>query len=303
MGEKGMIPNKILVTGAKGQLGTDLVSLLKQRGHDVNGYGKDVLDITNFEDVKHLIGEIHPDIVIHTAAYTNVDAAESECDQAYWINGVGTRNVAVASEQVNAKLMYVSTDYVFDGTSHEPYQEFQSTSPRSVYGKSKLAGEQFVRDFHSQFFIVRTSWLFGKHGKNFIKTMLKLAKERSSLSVVSDQVGCPTYTVDLAECITNMIETERYGTYHVSNSRNCSWYEFAKEIFRQADVSVNVLPVTTDEFPRPAPRPKNSILEHQMLRLNGFSEMRHWRFALAAFLTELGYHNEVLEEVQSNKQD
>ena len=210
--------------------------------------------------------------------------AESEPDQPFLVNAYGTRNVAVASEAVGVKLVYVSTDYVFDGTANTPYHEFSPTNPMSVYGKSKLAGEQFVRDLHSKFFIVRTSWVFGKHGNNFVKTMLKLAQERDELKVVDDQVGSPTYTVDLARCILDLIQTEKYGIYHVSNSGHCSWYEFAKAIFEEAGVEVKVNPCTTKDFPRPAPRPAYSVLDHMALRLNGFKEMPNWRDSLKGYL-------------------
>ncbi|STO36084.1 dTDP-4-dehydrorhamnose reductase [[Flavobacterium] thermophilum] len=275
---------KVVVTGAKGQLGTDLVHLLADKGYEVYGYGREELDITNFDQVKQIIGKVNPDVVIHTAAYTKVDLAESEPDQAFAINAYGTRNVAVASEKVGAKLVYVSTDYVFDGTANVPYHEFAPTNPLSVYGKSKLAGEQFVRDLHSKFFIVRTSWVYGKHGNNFVKTMLKLAQERDELMVVHDQIGCPTYTVDLANCVLELIQTEKYGVYHVSNSGHCSWYEFAKAIFEEAGIKVKVNPCTTKDFPRPAPRPAYSVFEHMALRLNGFKEMPNWRDSLKSFL-------------------
>jgi dTDP-4-dehydrorhamnose reductase len=275
---------KVVVTGAKGQLGTDLVHLLADRGYEVYGYGREELDITNFDQVKQVISEVNPDVVIHAAAYTKVDLAESEPDQAFLINAYGTRNVVVASEAVGAKLVYVSTDYVFDGTANVPYNEFAPTNPLSVYGKSKLAGEQFVRDLHSKFFIVRTSWVYGKHGNNFVKTMLKLAQERDELMVVHDQIGCPTYTVDLANCILELIRTEKYGIYHVSNSGHCSWYEFAKAIFEEAGIEVKVKPCTTNDFPRPAPRPAYSVFEHMALRLNGFKEMPHWRESLKNFI-------------------
>jgi dTDP-4-dehydrorhamnose reductase len=277
---------KVLVTGAKGQLGTDLLLLLSDRGYEVYGYGREELDITNCDQVKRVIFEVHPDVVIHAAAYTKVDLAESETDLAYLINAYGTRNVAVASETVNAKLVYISTDYVFDGTANTPYNEFSATNPQSVYGKSKLAGEQFVRDLHSKFFIVRTSWVYGKHGNNFVKTMLKLAKERNELMVVNDQVGCPTYTVDLANCILDLIQTDKYGIYHVSNTGQCSWYEFAKAIFEEAGVNVKVNPCTTKDFPRLAPRPSYSVFDHMALRLNGFNNVRDWKKALKDYFKD-----------------
>jgi dTDP-4-dehydrorhamnose reductase len=275
---------KVIVTGAKGQLGTDLVYLLADRGYEVYGYGRKELDITNFDQVKQVINEVNPDVVIHAAAYTKVDLAESEPDQAFLINAYGTRNVAIASEAVGAKLVYISTDYVFDGTANTPYNEFAQTNPLSVYGKSKLAGEQFVRDLHPKFYIVRTSWVYGKHGNNFVKTMLKLAQERDELMIVHDQVGCPTYTVDLANCILELIQTEKYGVYHVSNSGHCSWYEFAKAIFEESGIEIKINPCTTKDFPRPAPRPPYSVFEHMALRLNGFKEMKHWKEALKSFL-------------------
>ncbi|MED3749345.1 dTDP-4-dehydrorhamnose reductase [Geobacillus stearothermophilus] len=278
---------KVVVTGAKGQLGTDLVDLLSDRGYEVYGYGREELDITDFAQVKQVITEIRPDVVIHAAAYTKVDLAESEPDQAFFINAYGTRNVAVASEAVGAKLVYISTDYVFDGMANTPYNEFASTNPLSVYGKSKLAGEQFVRDLHLKFFIVRTSWVYGKHGNNFVKTMLKLAQERDELMVVNDQVGCPTYTVDLANCILELIQTEKYGIYHVSNSGHCSWYEFAKAIFEEAGIKVKINPCTTKDFPRPAPRPAYSVFEHMALNLNGFRGIRNWREALKEFMIRI----------------
>ncbi|MCG3084236.1 dTDP-4-dehydrorhamnose reductase [Anoxybacillus sp. LAT_35] len=275
---------KVVVTGAKGQLGTDVVHLLADRGYEVYGYGREELDITNFDQVKQIIGKVNPDVVIHAAAYTKVDLAESEPDQAFLINAYGTRNVAVVSEAVGAKLVYISTDYVFDGTATTPYNEFAPTNPLSIYGKSKLAGEQFVRDLHSKFFIFRTSWVYGKHGNNFVKTMLKLAQERDELMVVHDQVGCPTYTVDLSNCILELIQTEKYGIYHVSNSGHCSWYEFAKAIFEEAGIKVKVNPCTTKDFPRPAPRPAYSVLAHMALRMNGFRELPYWRDSLRDFL-------------------
>ncbi|MDQ0162551.1 dTDP-4-dehydrorhamnose reductase [Aeribacillus alveayuensis] len=280
---------KVVVTGAKGQLGTNLVHLLADRGYEGYGYGREELDITKFDQVKQVITKARPDVVIHAAAYTKVDLAESDPDQAFLINAYGTRNVAVASEAVGSKLVYISTDYVFDGMANEPYKEFAPTNPLSVYGKSKLAGEQFVRDLHSRFFIVRTSWVYGKHGNNFVKTMLKLAEERDELMVVHDQVGCPTYTVDLANCILELIQTEKYGVYHVSNSGHCSWYEFAKAIFEEAGIKVKVNPCKKKDFPRPAPRPSYSVFEHMALRLNGFTKMRYWREALSEFICQLNF--------------
>ncbi len=283
-----MNKQKILVTGAKGQLGTEMVKLLKEMKYEVYGYGRAELDITDFQQVKNVIDHIRPNIVIHAAAYTKVDAAESEPDQTFLVNAYGTRNVTVASEHIGAKLVYISTDYVFDGTANVPYNEFAFTNPINVYGKSKLAGEQFVRDLHSKFFIIRTSWVYGKHGNNFVKTMLKLAQEQKQLFVVDDQIGCPTYAVDLVSCIFQLIQTEKYGVYHISNSGHCSWYEFAKAIFEEANVNIVVNPCKTKDYPRPARRPPYSVLDHMALRLNGFKELRHWREALKEFIKVYG---------------
>ncbi|TYR78845.1 dTDP-4-dehydrorhamnose reductase [Priestia megaterium] len=277
----------VLITGANGQLGKELVELFSEKGFDVYGFGRDKMDVTNQEQVKEIIHRIKPNIVLHSAAHTKVDLAESEPAQAFAINAYGTRNVAVVAEQVGAKLVYVSTDYVFDGTGTEPYHEFSPTSPLGVYGKSKLAGEQFVRDLHSQFFIVRTSWVYGKHGGNFVKTMLKLGEERKELSVVADQIGCPTYTLDLAMTILELVQTEKYGVYHVSNSGQCSWYEFAKAIFEEAGMDVSVNPCTTADFPRPAPRPAYSVFKHMSLEINSFLIPRDWKSGLSHFLNTI----------------
>ncbi|MED3936483.1 dTDP-4-dehydrorhamnose reductase [Priestia megaterium] len=277
---------KVLITGANGQLGKELVELFTEKGFEVYGFGRDKMDITNQAQVQEVINTLKPNIVLHSAAHTQVDLAESEPDQAFLINAYGTRNVAVAAEAVGAKLVYVSTDYVFDGTSNEPYNEFSPTSPLGVYGKSKLAGEQFVRDLHSKFFIVRTSWVYGKYGANFVKTMLKLGEEREELSVVADQRGCPTYTLDLANAILELVNSEKYGIYHISNSGSCSWYEFAQAIFEEAGINVKVTPCTTADFPRPAARPAYSVFKHMALKMNGFEELRHWKKGLSHFLNQ-----------------
>ncbi|HHW38559.1 MAG TPA: dTDP-4-dehydrorhamnose reductase [Bacillales bacterium] len=277
---------KILVTGAEGQLGTDLVMMLKVTGYDVLGMGKSALDITNEKKVYNMISQIKPDIIIHCAAYTQVDKAEAEPDYAFLINGIGTRNIALASEKIGAKLVYISTDYVFDGCEDAPYHEFAPVSPINVYGSSKLAGEMYVRDFHSKFFIVRTSWVFGGYGNNFVKTMLHLSKEKDQLKVVNDQIGSPTYTVDLSTCIMQLMESDKYGIYHVSNSGSCSWYEFAREIFSQTKNKIELEPCTTEEFPRPAKRPIYSVLDHMGLRINGFDPIPDWKDGLTRFLLQ-----------------
>ena len=280
----------VLVTGAEGQLGSDLVRLLKLSGYIVFGMGKYELDITNEEMVNKVVSLLKPEIIIHCAAYTQVDKAESEQDIAFLINGIGTRNIAIAAENNHSKLIYISTDYVFDGCSTTPYHEFSPVSPINIYGNSKLAGEMMVRDFHSKFFIIRTSWVFGTNGNNFVKTMLKLSKEKEQLLVVNDQFGCPTYTGDLSKCIIQLMETNKYGIYHVSNSGSCSWFEFAKEIFRQTNNSIKLEPCRTDQFPRPAKRPSYSVMDNMGLRINNFDPMPHWKNALKRFLIKNNLH-------------
>jgi dTDP-4-dehydrorhamnose reductase len=284
---------KVLVTGAAGQLGQDVVLLLQQGGYEVLGCDRQDLDITNLEQCVEIIGGFLPDAVIHCAAHTAVDAAESDIDAAYSINATGSRNVALASEKAGAKLVYISTDYVFDGLGTEPYHEYDNTDPKSVYGKSKRAGEVLVQSLSSKYFIVRTSWVYGKYGNNFVKTILKLGQEKPLLQVVDDQKGSPTYTVDLARFLLELIQTEKYGVYHASNSDSCTWYEFTQAIFAEAEdilglrFTAKLEPCATEQFPRPAPRPRYSVLEHLSIRTNGFQDIRHWREGLRDFLLEL----------------
>ncbi|NHN34287.1 dTDP-4-dehydrorhamnose reductase [Paenibacillus agricola] len=274
---------KVLVTGANGQLGTDVVALFRE-SHVVVGVGRNELDITNLEQCIQVIEEHQPDVIIHCAAHTAVDLAESEVDLAYQVNTYGTRNLAIAAERIGCKICYISTDYVFDGTSITPYREYDNTNPTSIYGKSKRAGENMVQTLSTKFFIVRTSWVYGLHGNNFVKTMLKLAVGRDQLKVVHDQIGSPTFTEDLAEFLMRLVATENYGIYHASNSGICSWYDFAKAIFEESKVSITVHPCTTEEFPRPAPRPKYSVMEHMAIRANGFDDLRPWQEGLRDFL-------------------
>ncbi|BCJ87796.1 dTDP-4-dehydrorhamnose reductase [Effusibacillus dendaii] len=281
---------RVLVTGANGQLGKDVVKILSER-HEVHGFGRDRLDITDLTQCREVVRSIRPDIIIHAAAYTAVDLAESEEDQAYRLNALGTRNIALASREVEGKICYISTDYVFDGMAESPYREYDHTNPINVYGKSKHAGEQFVQTMTTKHFIVRTSWVYGLHGNNFVKTMLKLGKERESLQVVNDQIGSPTYTVDLAHFLEQLITTDFYGIYHATNAGVCSWFEFANAIFEESGITVNVNPCTTEEFPRPAARPNYSVLDHMAIRTNGLSDLRHWREALKDFMQEFKNQN------------
>lgn len=284
---------KVLVTGARGQLGRDVVLLLGKVGHDVLACDRDQMDITNQGQCNEVISSFHPEVVIHCAAYTAVDAAETDIDGAYKVNAVGTRNVAVAAEKTGAKLIYISTDYVFDGKSVDPYQEYDNTNPQSVYGKSKRAGEWLVQSLSSRWFVVRTSWVYGLYGNNFVKTMLKLGQEKPKLQVVHDQKGSPTYTVDLAGFLMELMATEMYGIYHASNRGTCTWYEFTQAIFEEAQttggvsIQAKLEPCTTEQFPRPAPRPVNSVMDHTSIRTNGLTDLRPWRDGLKDFIFSL----------------
>ncbi|PDY18724.1 MULTISPECIES: dTDP-4-dehydrorhamnose reductase [Bacillus cereus group] len=278
---------KVLVTGAKGQLGQDVVSLLKEQTWEVFGFGREELNITDEKQVSEKVLLIQPDIIIHTAAYTQVDQAESDEEAAFKVNAEGTKYLAQAAEVVGAKFCYVSTDYVFDGTKDTPYKADDQTNPQTVYGKSKLVGEQYTQEYCSKSYIVRTSWVFGLYGNNFVKTMLRLAEENKELGIVHDQVGSPTYTTDLARFIISLVQTDKYGVYHGSNSGVCSWYEFAKEIFKQSNIEIVVNPLKTEDFPRPAARPKYSVLDKGMIEENGFESFQNWKEALKDFLKKL----------------
>lgn len=284
---------KVMVTGAAGQLGTDAVRIFREQGHEVLASDRAQLDITDQQQTLDAVTAFKPDAIVHCAAYTAVDAAETDVDGAYRVNAVGTRNLAVAAERVGSKLIYISTDYVFDGQSEQPYHEYDNTNPQSIYGKSKRAGEVHAQTLSSRYFIVRTSWVYGLHGNNFVKTMLKLGQEKPSLQVVHDQKGSPTYTVDLVQFLAELMLTEKYGIYHASGSGACTWYEFTQAIFEEArdimglTIQAELHPCTTDQFPRPAHRPANSVMEHLSIRTNDFSDLRPWREALKDFLKEL----------------
>jgi dTDP-4-dehydrorhamnose reductase len=277
---------KVVVTGAAGQLGQDVMRELARKNHQAFGTERTQLDITNEVDVTAYITEVKPDVILHCAAYTNVDAAEENEDVAYQINAAGTEYLAKAAKLNGAKMLYISTDYVFDGTATEPYEVDEPTKPLGAYGRTKLAGEQLLQKHLDEFFIVRTAWVFGIYGNNFVKTMIRLGKERGEVGVVHDQVGSPTYTVDLAQFMVELMGTDKYGIYHATNSGICSWYEFAVEIFKQAELDVKVNPLTSDQFPRPAARPNYSVLSKKMIEKQGLKPLRDWKEALAAYLTE-----------------
>lgn len=277
----------VLVTGVSGQLGYDVVKELTTKGHEAVGVGRSELDITDESAVSSYVQNLSPEAIIHCAAYTNVDAAETDQEGAYKVNALGTKYLAEAAKFVGAKMVYVSTDYVFDGAGTEPYEVNHPTKPLGVYGETKLVGEKFLQETLEKHFIVRTAWVYGINGNNFVKTMLKLGQDRKELGVVYDQVGSPTYTVDLAKFLVELIDSEKYGVYHASNEGVCSWHEFAVEIFKQAGMEIQVNPLTSDQFPRPAARPKYSVLSKKKIEEEGFTPLRDWKEALREYLKEL----------------
>ena len=277
---------KILVTGSTGQLGHDVCGILSQRGIEHIGVSSADFDITSKESTQAFLENYQPDAVIHCAAYTKVDLAEDETARCMRVNANGTRNIALACREIGAKLLYVSTDYVFPGTGERPWETDDATGPLNVYGKSKLAGEEAVKELVEKHFIVRTSWVIGEHGNNFVKTMLRLAETHDVLRVVDDQIGSPTFTADLAPLLCDMIATEQYGVYHATNEGFCSWAELAEAVFRIAGKNVTVHPVSTEEYGAKALRPKNSRLSKASLDAGGFARLPGWEDTLALFMKE-----------------
>ena len=280
---------RILVTGVKGQLGHDVVNEMKKRGLDPVGVDLEEMDITDKEACVKVITEAKVDAVIHCAAYTAVDAAEDNVELCRKVNSQGTRNIAEVCRDLDIKMMYISTDYVFDGQGTRPWEPDDARNPLNVYGQTKYEGELAVEELVKKFFTVRIAWVFGINGKNFIKTMLRIGKERGAASVVDDQIGSPTYTYDLARLLVDMIQTEKYGRYHATNEGLCSWYEFACEIFRQAGMDqVKVTPVHTSEYPASkAKRPMNSRMSKEKLTENGFERLPEWKNAVGRYLKEI----------------
>lgn len=278
---------RVLVTGVSGQLGYDVARVLAQRGIEYRGTSSKELDITDRATVEHLMQSYRPDAVIHCAAYTKVDLAEDEPERCWAVNADGTRNLAAACREIGAKMLYISTDYVFPGTGEQFRRTDDPVSPVNTYGRSKLAGELAVQSLLETYFIVRISWVFGKNGNNFVKTMLRLAETRTELTVVCDQIGSPTYTADLAPLLCDMVQTERYGIYHATNGGTCAWSEFAKAIFELADKQVTVYPIPTSAYPTRAVRPLNSRMSKDCLHSNGFQELPEWKNALARYLKEI----------------
>lgn len=275
---------RILVTGVKGQLGHDVMNELAKRGHTGIGVDVEEMDITHAKKVNEVIRASEVEAVIHCAAYTAVDAAEDQVELCRKINAEGTENIAKVCKELDIKMMYISTDYVFDGEGTRPWEPDDERHPLNVYGLTKYEGELAVEKYLDKFFTIRIAWVFGVNGKNFIKTMLKLSETHDELNVVDDQIGSPTYTYDLAVLLVDMIETEKYGRYHATNEGLCSWYEFACEIFRQAGRDVKVNPVSSDEFPTKAKRPHNSRMDKSKLTENGFTPLPAWQDALKRYL-------------------
>ena len=279
---------KVLVTGASGQLGYDVVRELTKRGHEAVGVSSKEMDITDPMQVEKVITEAQVDVVMHGAAYTAVDAAEDNEQQCRLVNANGTENIAAVCKKLDIPMVYISTDYVFDGQGTRPWEPEDERHPLNVYGQTKYEGELAVQKNLEKYFIVRIAWVFGINGNNFIKTMLKLSKTHDTLTVINDQIGSPTYTYDLARLLVDMMETDKYGIYHATNEGLCSWYEFAVEIFRQAGIPMNVIPVTSAEYKAAkAKRPFNSRMNKDKLEAKGFERLPQWQDALARYLEEL----------------
>lgn len=287
---------RILISGANGQLGKELTRILNTgfaeigeipctlKNADIINTDVDNLDITNINNVLSFVENERPQVIINCSAFTNVDLCETDKDTAFNVNSLGPRNLAIAAQKVNTKLIHISTDYVFSGDGNEPYCEYDICNPQSIYGKTKYLGEQYVKEFCSKYFIVRTSWLYGYEGNNFVKTIMNLAEQRESIKVVNDQRGNPTNANDLAYHILKLVDSNEYGIYHCTGNGECSWYDFACKIVEYANINCEVMPCTTEEFPRPAKRPSYSSLNNMMLKNTIGDKMRFWRDALKNFI-------------------
>lgn len=278
---------KVLVTGIKGQLGHDVVNELTDRSIEAVGVDIEEMDITDADSVNRVIGQAAPDGVIHCAAYTAVDAAEDNVELCRRVNADGTQNIANICKKLDIPMIYISTDYVFDGEGERPWEPDDERTPLNVYGQTKYEGELAVQNTLEKYFIVRIAWVFGVNGKNFVRTMLNLAKTHDHITVVNDQFGSPTYTYDLARLLVDMVLTDRYGIYHATNEGICTWYEFACEIFRQAGVQVEVEPVSAEQYKARAKRPSNSRMNKDKLVENGFERLPSWQDALGRYLKEI----------------
>jgi dTDP-4-dehydrorhamnose reductase len=274
---------KILVTGAGGMLGSDVIRAAEFVNHEVVGFTHGELDIAEPSEVERVMLHERPEVVINCGAYTDVDGAEDDLEGAMAVNAEGAENVAAAAKDIGAKVIYPSSDYVFDGAKGEPYVESDDPHPQSIYAQSKLAGEHETAESNPRHFIARSAWLFGASGRNFVETMLTLARDHGEVLVVRDQVGCPTYTAHLADALVRLAGTDAYGIHHLASQGACSWFEFAQEIFRQAGVECRVMSCTSDEFGRPAPRPHYSVLGTE--RVDAIY-LPHWKEGLASYLSE-----------------
>ncbi|VDG69866.1 dTDP-4-dehydrorhamnose reductase [Clostridium carnis] len=279
----------ILVTGVKGQLGFDVVKELNKRNIECIGIDKEQLDITDGESVDKYISKLKPQCVVHCAAYTAVDSAEDEKEVCRKVNVNGTENIAKICKKIDAKMIYISTDYVFDGQGDKPFEVDGYIEPHSVYGRTKYEGELKVQKILEKYFIVRISWVFGVNGNNFVKTMLRLGKEKESINVVCDQIGSPTYTADLAKLLCDMTVSEKYGVYHATNEGFCSWAEFAEEIMKMANLNCSINHIITSEYPSKAVRPFNSRMSKNNLSRNNFDLLPNWKDALRRYLLDLNY--------------
>jgi dTDP-4-dehydrorhamnose reductase len=281
---------KILITGANGQLGRELTKQYSNKSAELILTDVQDLDITKGEEVYNFVNKVKPDVIINCAAHTAVDKCESDIDNAYKINTIGPKNLAQVAYSIGAEIVQVSTDYVFNGIVNKELNEFDLPDPQTIYGQSKLQGENIVKELNPKHYIIRTAWLYGD-GNNFVKTMISLSKNNNELKVVNDQHGSPTSTVDLARVIIKLVEDKNYGVFHCTCNGECTWYDFAKEIFSLCKIDINVIPCSTEEFPRPAKRPQFSVLRNYMLELTTGDITRDWKEALREYIEELGYLN------------
>lgn len=280
--------NNILVTGSTGQLGSDVVKELLKRGYSTLSPNRSELNLCSEDNIRNYISNSNCEAIVHCAAYTQVDKAEDEKDLCIKINATATKHIVKCAKILDIPMIYISTDYVFDGTKDGEYTENDETNPINIYGESKLAGEKYVQEILDKYYIVRTSWVFNINGKNFIETMLRLSKANNQLSIVNDQIGSPTYTKDLSRLLVDMLETSKYGLYHATNEGYCSWYEFANTIFKLANINIDIKAINSNEYASRAKRPMNSKLSKDKLIEYGFKPLPHWEDALKDYLIRRG---------------
>jgi dTDP-4-dehydrorhamnose reductase len=280
--------NNILVTGSTGQLGSDVVKELLKRGYSTLSPNRSEFNLCSEDSIRNYILNSNCEAIVHCAAYTQVDKAEDEKDLCIKINATATKHIAKCAKILDIPMIYISTDYVFDGTKDGKYTENDETNPINIYGESKLAGEKYVQEILDKYYIVRTSWVFNINGKNFIETMLRLSKANNQLSIVNDQIGSPTYTKDLSRLLVDMLETSKYGLYHATNEGYCSWYEFANTIFKLANINIDIKAINSNEYASRAKRPMNSKLSKDKLIEYGFKPLPHWEDALKDYLIRRG---------------